>query len=176
MTLKKIYLEHDLDTEVDYPLPPGYQFRLYESENDTETWVDILLKTKEYSTKEEALNRFNKEFSPHVADVKKRMIFLETIDGKVIGTATAWYGELNGELIGRLHWVEIMPEYHARGLGRPLITEAMKILKANHNEAYLTTQSSSMIAIHLYLNLGWTALIDTEEREEAWTSLYFEEK
>lgn len=166
MTLKKIYLTHELDTEVDYPLPPGYQFRLYESQTDTETWVDILLKTKEFSTKEGALNRFNKEFLPHIADVKERMIFLETIDGKIIGTASAWYGELDDELIGRLHWVEILPEFQARGLGRPLITEAMKILKANHDQAYLTTQSSSMTAIHLYLNLGWTALTDTDERED----------
>lgn len=174
MTTQTIFLKYELKMEVDYPLPPGYQFRRYKGQADTETWVDILLKTKEFSTKEEALNRFNQEFFPHMQDVKERMIFLETNDGKVIGSATAWYGRLNDQLIGRLHWVEIIPEYQARGLGRPLITEAMKILKTNHKQSYLTTQSRSMIAIHLYLNLGWRPLIDTKERKEAWESLAYD--
>lgn len=171
MELKNIYLRHDLGQNLNYPLPSGYRFRLYDHPKDIETWTNILCETKEYSTKEAALNRFKKEFLPYIEGVKKRMCFLETEDGRAIGTATAWYGAMDDQLMGRLHWVEIIPEFQSKGLGRPLIAEAMRILKAKHKEAYLTTQSRSKVAIHLYLDLGWTPIRETEEQKEAFDSL-----
>lgn len=153
--MRKIYLKHDLENIETHDLPLGYRFRFYQSESDRHVWAEILQETKEYPTKQEALDRFSKEFLPYLSDVKERMIFLETLDGTVIGTATAWYGKFAGKEMGRLHWVEIIPTYQGRGLGRPLIVEAMKQLRLNHEAAYLSTQTRSKRGIHLYQDLGW---------------------
>lgn len=171
MALSKIYLQHDLNLELNCPVPAGFYTRLYKNQTDTEKWANILVETGEFANKQDALTRFNEEFLPHLHQVKERMIFLDTTEGRTIGTATAWYGMNHERVLGRLHWVEIIPEFQSKGLGRPLIAEAMRILKSMHQEAYLTTQARSMVAIHLYLDLGWTPFIETAAQKKAWDLL-----
>ncbi|WP_237669516.1 GNAT family N-acetyltransferase [Virgibacillus halodenitrificans] len=54
-----------------------------------------------------------------------------------------------------MYWVEIIPAFQGKGLGKPLISKAMQTLAHFHDQAYLKTQSSSKAAIHLYKKLGW---------------------
>lgn len=149
-----IYFKHHLKDIPNYPLPKGFRFRFFQDEQDAYIWAKIVTKTKEFPSEQEAMNRFEREFAPYLTDVKQRMFFMET-DQKPIGTGTAWYGNLNGEVIGRLHWIEIIPEYQGKKLGRPLISKAMQLLGRYHSTAYLKTQPSSKAAIHLYGKLGW---------------------
>lgn len=151
----KIYMTHDLRSIPDYPLPAGYEFRLFKSEADIESWAGIVTETREFTRKESALERFHSEFSPHLEKVKKRMLFITTKTGEPVGTATAWYGEKKGIEIGRMHWVSIIPAHQGKQLGRPLIVKAMQILSEYHDKAYLTTQAKSEKGIHLYERLGW---------------------
>lgn len=173
MTLIKIYMTHELDKLLNYPLPDGFHFKLYNSKDDIEKWADILTQTKEFSTKKTALSRFESEFTPYLSDVKERMLFIKTSDNEVVGTATAWYGMLNNKVIGRLHWVGIKPEFQSQKLGRPLVAEAMRILQVKHEKAYLTTQAHNLIAIYLYLTFGWTPLSDSKEQKEDWDTLSY---
>ncbi|PXY55002.1 N-acetyltransferase [Virgibacillus profundi] len=126
------------------------------------------LATGEFSSEDQALERFAQEFKPHLNEAKKRIIFLETTDGQTAGTATAWYGEWNSEIIGRLHWIEILPEFQGLRLGRPLVAEAMRLLALYHNHAYLKTQITSRAAIHIYKKLGFKPVILHEEEREVW--------
>jgi ribosomal protein S18 acetylase RimI-like enzyme len=96
------------------------------------------------------------------------MLFLESAQDGPIGTTSAWYGDLNGQAMGRIHWVAIAPEFHGRGLSKPLVGAAMKILARHHEDAFLTTQTSSWRAVGLYLQFGFRPLLDTPETERAW--------
>lgn len=150
-----LFMVHKLEKRQVVPFPSGFRFRLFHDDEDIKQWAEILTQTHEFNALDDAIDRFNEEFLHKLEEVRERMIFLETDEGKSIGTATAWYGLRNGIVIGRLHWVEIIPEYQGRGLGRPLITKALSLLKEKHETAYLKTQVQSEAAIHLYQNLGW---------------------
>lgn len=158
-----VYMKHDLMIIPRHSLPTGYQFRFFGHQGDRDAWAKIVTKTNEFTDERNAIKRFNEEFSPHTNEAKKRIIFIVTNDGSLVGSATAWFGKWMHEEIGRLHWVEIIPEYQGRELGCPLITEAMSLLRKYHSSAYLKTQKSSQAAIYLYGQLGWYPIIKEEQ-------------
>ena len=169
-TMKSIplYMYSLLKTIPESALPVGFQFRLFQ-EGDEKHWARINVSTKEFSVTDAALERFNQEFGPRLAEVKKRMLFILNEEETPIGTATAWFGKWEGRVIGRLHWVEIIPEYQGKGLGAPLISKAIKLLAVYHEEAYLKTQTTSQAAIHLYKKIGFEPVILSEEEKEGWS-------
>jgi GNAT superfamily N-acetyltransferase len=71
----------------------------------------------------------------------------------------------------RIRWVAVVPEHQGRGLGRLLVTEALLLMRTWHARAYLTTQTSSWIAVHLYLTLGFTPFLTASAEEEGWSLL-----
>ena len=162
-----LYMYSLLKTIPESPLPVGFQFRLFQA-GDEKEWARINAATGEFSGTDVALQRFDTEFGPYLAEVKKRMLFILNEEELPIGTATAWFGEWEGQTIGRLHWVEIIPEYQGKGLGKPLISRAIKLLAYYHAEAYLKTQTTSQAAIHLYGKLGFQPVILSEEEKEGW--------
>lgn len=163
-----LYMTHDLQMIPTFPLAERYQFRLYEK-GDEVHWAYIVTKTEEFPTEKAAMARFTREFFPFLEELKKRMIFLETKEGEVIATCTAWFGEWEGKQIGRLHWLSIIPEYQGKKLAKPLVTKAMHILSSFHNEAYLKTQTTSLPAINMYLQLGFQPVISNEQDETNWS-------
>lgn len=167
-----LYMLHQLDDIPNNSLPNSYRFRLFRQKNDSETWAKIVTATGEFPDENKAIERFNNEFKPHPNEVPKRIIFLETSDGHAAGTATAWFGEWNKVTIGRLHWVEITPEFQGKKLGRPLIAEAMKLLSQYHRQAYLKTQESSLAAIHIYNQFGFKPVCTTNEQQTAWDRVF----
>ena len=166
-----LYMKHDLKNIPHFSLPAGYHFRLFTHEEDANLWTKIVTKTDEFSNEENAIKRFNEEFLPHMTEVEQRVVFIETSDEKPVGTATAWFGTWDNHEIGRLHWIEIIPEYQGKKLGRPLITKAMAMLSDYHSSAYLKTQESSQAAIHLYQQLGWEPVIRNKQEERIWEGL-----
>ncbi len=86
--------------------------------------------------------------------MQRRCIFL-TCGQKShpVGTVTAWYGYWGEELYGRLHFLGILPEHQGKKLGKPLVGLAMRRMKElNHEKAYLTTDSTKLVAIRIYLD------------------------
>ena len=163
-----LYMYSLLKTIPESALPVGFQFRLFQA-GDENHWARINVATEEFSGIGAAMQRFNQEFGPYLAEVKKRMLFILNEEEMPIGTATAWFGEWEGKVIGRLHWVEIIPEYQGKGLGAPLISKAIELLAVYHDEAYLKTQTTSQAAIHLYEKLGFEPAILSEEEKEGWS-------
>ncbi len=104
--------------------------------------------------------------------MRERCLFLEGGDGGVVGTTTAWRNhDFQGGDWGRIHWVAVVPAHQGRGLGRLLVTEALMLMRGRHARAYLTTQTSSWVAVHLYLTLGFTPLLTAPAEEAGWELL-----
>src|SRR5699024_7914795 len=87
-------------------------------------------------------------------EMEQRCLFLENPKGEVIGTTTAWYGNLtrDSKICGRIHWVAILPEYQGKQLSKPLLSEAMNRLSQYHNQAFLTSQTTSYQSVNICLN------------------------
>lgn len=164
-------IKKDIDTFPVHKLPSGYSCRKYQ-DDDKEIWAKIETSVAEFDNTEKALNYFENEFGNHISQMERRCIFLENNKGKELGTATAWYNNsFKGKCWGRLHWVAIHPDYQGRGLGKSLIYEAVKLLNNYHDRAYLTTQTTSFIAIKIYLDFGFEPYIENEEEKKGWELL-----
>lgn len=153
-----------------YVLPEGYRFKMFK-DGDQKYWANIETRVDEFKTEEEAHERFNREFGNKIHEMEERCLFIETEEGEVIGTTTAWYGDLkeDGQVRGRIHWVGIVPEYQGRGLSKPIMSKAMEILAAKHDEFYLTSQTTSWQAVNMYLNFGFEPVRLDENYDAAWS-------
>lgn len=160
-------VRNDLKEIPAYALPTGFRFRLFEKD-DEKTWARIETSVDEFKNEDAALERFTAEFGAHIEEMKERCLFIENEQGEAIATTTAWYGDLRGKVEGRIHWVGVIPEYQGRGLAKPLLSEAMKILANHHETAYLTSQTTSYQAINLYLNYGFEPYLTESTCDEAW--------
>lgn len=159
----------DLNNIPKHSLPEGFTLRLFQAGEQAE-WARVETAAGEFENEEKAMERFNQEFAAHLDEFAKRCLFLENEAGEIIGTTTAWYGaeEDGDEVIGRIHWVSIIPEYQGKGLAKPLLTGAMKIMAKYHTEAYLSSRTISYKALNMYMQYGFKPLVQDAEDEEAW--------
>ena len=153
------------------PLPQGYTLRFYQP-GDEHHLARIERSAEEFQTDADALAGFEKYYGAHRQALPERMLFLLDADGLPVGTATAWTDRpapLEGEE-GRLHWVGIAREHQGKGLSKPLVAAALHRLQAlGHQDAYLTTQTPSWVAIRVYLQLGFHPAYGHHEKEqEGW--------
>lgn len=161
-------IREDLENLPSYPLPAGYQIRAFRP-GEEEVWAAIETAAGEFWSVEQARAHFAREFGAHLDEMQSRCLFLETTAGGPIGTTTAWYhASFRGKDHGRIHWVGIHPDYQGRGLAKPLVGAALARLAQAHRRAYLTTQTTSWIAIKVYLDCGFTPLPGTPRFEDAW--------
>ena len=154
-----------------FPLPAGYRMRNYEP-GDEAHWAAIEQSAGEFETQAQALAHFQKEFGNDLADLKNRLFFLCDEGNRSIGTANAWFRcDFHGDLWGRLHWIAICPEHQGRGLSKPMTAYALQRLAQSHDKAYLTTQTTSFVAVKVYLDLGFEPFLETEKCPEGWRLL-----
>jgi ribosomal protein S18 acetylase RimI-like enzyme len=92
-------------------------------------------------------------------------------EGKYIGTAMAWSGDIDGEEQGSLQWVSIIPEYQGKKLVKPLVFTVLKKIAEYSNKCYLDTQTTSWRAINMYDGFGFKPYMKTEQDEKAWELL-----
>ena len=162
----------DLSGLPPYELPEPYQSRTFHEGEET-TWAEIEHAAGEFPSLDKARSRFKDEFGSHVADLCDRCTFLEDGEGRAVGTATAWFSpSFKGGRYGRLHFVAIHPEYQGRGLSKPLVSLAMDRLSSFHDRAYLTTQTTSWIAIKVYLDFGFRPLVERPDHIQGWRMMW----
>lgn len=157
----------DLQKIPRHSLPAGLRFRTFQK-GDERTWARIETLVDEFDSEEAALERFSSEFGARLDEMRERCLFIENDHGEAIATATAWYGDLRGVTEGRIHWVGVIPAYQGHGLAKPLLSEAMKVLRNHHASAYLTSQTTSFQAIHLYLKYDFEPYVTGAACVEAW--------
>ena len=145
-------------------LPRGFGLRLYRP-GDEGHWARIETSAGEFTREWKAYPAFERHFGAGREELRERMIFLTDRWGLPVGTAAAWREEERG----RLHWVAIDEKHQGLGLARPLIRAAVRRLaELGHREAYLTTQTSSWVAIRLYGELGFRPVVENERDEHGW--------
>lgn len=166
-----VMARHDLEGIARVPVPAGYRIRAFRPGEEA-AWARVETAVGEFRDEVRALARFADEFGPHAGEMPERCLFLETADGEVVGTTTAWRNsDFHGGDWGRIHWVAVVPAHQGRGLGRLLVVEALLLMRRWHARAYLTTQTSSWVAVHLYLTLGFTPLLTGAAEEAGWELL-----
>jgi GNAT superfamily N-acetyltransferase len=163
-------IRNNMDHLPDFSCPVGYSIRTFVPGNER-LWAQIEAEAGEFDTAEEALTHFNTEFGAFADELEDRCFFLEDPKGNAIGTATAWYGTLAGEVYGRVHWVGIIPSHQGKKLSKPLLSAVMSRLARDHEKAYLTTQTTSYPAVNLYLSFGFVPSISTNRDTEGWELL-----
>ena len=152
-------------------LPPGFSFRLHDgSEDDIMHWGRIETAVQEFDLQDEARAYFMEEFYPHIDEVQKRCVFIVNADGLPIATASGWFShDENGDILNRLHWVAVCPEYQGLGLGRSISTKAINICAklAPGKKMWLNTQTHSHRAVTMYHKLGFNMLASHEDYARA---------
>lgn len=159
----------NLDNIPEYPLPAGYTFRLFRRGEEL-VWARMQVDVGAFESVEQAMVRFNNDFASYVDDFEKRCIFLvEEATGRVIGTTTAWYHPDRDDDRGRIHWVAIIPGFQGRKLAKPMLAEAMRLLRAcHHDRVHLWSRISAQKAINMYLDFGFVPANVSERFDEAW--------
>jgi len=168
--MKRISLYMVRDTMNHLPTfscPPGFQVRTY-LPGDEKRWATIETLAGEFPNAQQALTRFSKDYGSSTSELATRCFFFENPDGNAIGTATAWYGHFAGDERGQVAWVGIIPAYQGRKLAKPLLSMVMKRIAQDHEQAYLSTQTTSYQAVNLYLNFGFVPSLVRESCQEGW--------
>ncbi|NLC68422.1 MAG: GNAT family N-acetyltransferase [Clostridiaceae bacterium] len=152
-----------------HPLPAGYYIRKYRI-GEEGIWAEIETAAGEFKTEKEALDYFEKEFGPYRHEMEERCFFVIHKDsGRAIGTTTAWYNDnYKGQNHGRIHWVEIHPDFQGRKLAKPLLATAMIYLAEHHDRAYLVSHTTRYKAINMYLDFGFKPELENNESVRAW--------
>lgn len=162
------------ETLLDLPAPvrpAGFSHRLYRI-GDRSVWARIETAAGEFPDTDAALRQFAQEFEPSQTDMEDRCFFaVDEGSGQEVATATAWYNEERGAEWGRLHWVGAVPEYHGLGLGRFLVALALHRFARDHARAYLTTRTTSVAAVKIYLDVGFRPSFETPGCPEAWAHM-----
>ena len=151
-----------------YDLPAPFRLRMF-GPGDAHTWVAVQRESDTLNAINHEL--FNREFGSDLAAMPERCFFLCNEKGESIGTATAWYVEDEGETIGLVHWVAIVPAYQGRGLAKPLLTVVMNRLAKHHTRARLSTDTPRLVAVKVYLDFGFVPLVVVPEDRRRWLSV-----
>ena len=141
----------------EYELPEGFRFVFYQP-GDRDAWINIEHSAKELQSFEQGIQVWEQYYGSVENTLHTRMIFIENAAGEKVATATAYYDE-NGELPperGQVHWVAVRRDHQGMGLARPLLAHTLKVMKERgHTEAVLHTQTTSWVAVRLYLQFGF---------------------
>eukprot|EP00668_Euglena_longa_P003558 GGOE01004159.1.p2 GENE.GGOE01004159.1~~GGOE01004159.1.p2 ORF type:complete len:116 (-),score=22.85 GGOE01004159.1:110-457(-) len=77
--------------------------------------------------------------------------------GAAVGCAAAWHLPGDGEAgrWGLLHSMTLTPTLHGSGLAKPLLSNALGLMRHFHNGCALQTEGHRLAAIKLYLDFGF---------------------
>lgn len=163
-------VHEDLRTVPDHDLPSGFALRWYRP-GDEIAWVRIQSAATPQNPITPAV--FAREFGSGQSSLPERQCYLVGPDGTEIGTATAWHDEdHHGRPFGLVHWVAVVPSMQGRGLAKPLLGAICRRLRElGDARAYLTTSTSRLPAIRLYLQFGFVPEIRTAYDAAVWRAL-----
>lgn len=152
----ELILEHrHPETFHPLPLPDGFHFSSYRP-GDEEAWISIETSAREFVTRKEGLEAWQRYYGGREAELSDRMFFIETENGEKVATATAYYEPEDLSGAGWLHWVAIRREYQGRGLSRPLIAQALyRLAQFHYPSVKIPTQTNTWLAASIYLDFGF---------------------
>lgn len=164
-----------------YVLPAGCTFVPYTAGLESD-WSEIETSVGEFDSISEALEYFQKNYLSYPGEVERRTIFIQTLDGKKVGTITSWWNYTGERRDPTLEWVAVKPEYQGMGLGKAIVFEGMRRMLQieGDRDIFLHTQTWSYRAIGIYLHAGFefmkTGSFSRYENDFAKALPYLEEK
>ena len=145
-----------LDDLPEHPLPAGYRFVRY-GPGDRNDWIRIEQSAKEFASFGEGEAAWARYYGDREDELGGRMLFIETDGGEKVATACAMYDVFGRDRSGSawLHWVSVRRDHQGRGLSKPLVTEALGIMKSlGYSRVVIPTQTYTWLAVKVYLDLG----------------------
>lgn len=152
----ELMLSRALDDLPVHPLPAGYRFAPFRP-GDREAWIGIERSAKEFDSFDEGAAAWARYYGDREEELPDRMIFIETASGEKVATATAMYDVFGRDKSGSawLHWVSVRRDHQGRGLSKPLVCEAFRIMKdLGYTRVVVPTQTNTWLAVKVYLDLG----------------------
>ncbi|MBI9014705.1 MAG: GNAT family N-acetyltransferase [Clostridiales bacterium] len=144
-----------------YMLPKGYTFDYYQL-GDEEDWTTIETAVGEFESHSEGKAHFLRTFGRDTKETMRRCLFVCDEHQNKIATASAWFGQFEGETHPRIHWVAVHPEHCGKGICKALISEILKRYTelGEYEPVYLTTQTWSYTAINIYKKFNFVPYND----------------
>ncbi len=157
---------HRMGVIADAPLPDGYSFQPITPQNAA-LWTDIWRDADASMDVDDGL--FNREFGSDWSLIGHRCWLVCDRRNRAVATISAWLDHRPGQSdSGRIHWVAVRPAWQGRGLARPMMSQAMRLLAAHHDEVHLCTQADRIPAIALYLRYGFVPSISDAHSRQLW--------
>ena len=148
------------------PLPPGFRIRTMRPD-DGALWTDIWRDAEPFM--EIGRDLFQEQFGHDLRALTWRGFIVEDERGVGVGTTTAWYHRaFKGQDYGMIHWVAVRRAYWGRGLGKAMLSYALRQMAQWHKRAFLGTQTKRLAAIKLYLDFGFMPDLENDGAQEAW--------
>lgn len=166
-----VWMVHrDLASAPRYALPAGYRMRGY-CEGDVKTWVRIQQAAETFFVP--TAQTFAESMAGDTDYLAARVLFLVDPAGEDIGTITAWNdAEFDGQDMGRIHWVAMVPAAQGKSLAKPMLSAALDALRSRgYNAAWLWTGTGRIAALNLYLHFGFQPHPRDEAEREAWRAV-----
>ncbi len=131
----------------------GYRIRPF-APGDERHWARIETAVGEFTDETAARLYFERIY---LAGAAERSLFAVAAQGDVVATATAWAVESPLGYQAQLQWVAVDPAHQGKGLGRAIVTAALRRLaRLEPQQAILLhTQTWSHRALGLYYRLGF---------------------
>jgi GNAT superfamily N-acetyltransferase len=147
-------------------LPAGYRIRTLRPD-EGELWTNIWREADPWASV--GPETFLKEFGDDLPALQERGFIVEDAHGVAVATITAWYNrDYHGEVVGQIHWVATRQSHWGRGIGKAMLSHALRQMARWHDKAFLGTQTKRIPAIKLYLDFGFVPDLDHPGAREAW--------
>ncbi len=164
-----VRMERPLTDIREIPLPEGYAFRNYVP-GDRDVWIGIELSAREFRTREEGLDAWNRYFAAEEESLRERMFFVTDRHGQCVATASAYFDIEKGDdgHTGWLHWVAVRRASQGLGLAKPLVTRVLaRMRELGYENAVVPTQTTTWLACKLYMDLGFRPTEESLKTAEA---------
>lgn len=163
-------IQRDLASAPRYEMPAGYHMRFYR-EGDAAIWERIQIDSDPFFIA--GVETLANSMPGDTAHLSTRVMFLVDSAGDDIGTITAWDdSDLDGTPMGHIHWVAIVPAAQGRGLGKPMMTAALDVMRRRGDTAaWLETNTARVPALNLYLHFGFAPHVRNDEERNGWRAV-----
>ena len=143
-----------------YELAKGFHYSFYKPGDELD-WVDIHIKSGEFTSIEQGLEWFHKFYDYFLDDLYRRCIFIvdDETNEKVATVTVSLLKKKEYGYEAAIDWLAIKKEYQGRGLAKPLISKFIELSKElGYKKIMLHTQTTTWLAVKLYLDLGFEIL------------------
>ena len=146
--------------------PTGYRIRSLRAD-EVPKWTEVQRASEPLIDINDGL--FHREFGTDASQIQQRCFAVVTDAGEMVGVVSGWHSpESHHPDAGRIHWLAVLPKHRRRGLARALVGHAMREMARWHETVWLSTSTSRLGALRLYLDVGFVPECRSGKDLAAW--------